>query len=55
MSDPTAKLNLTNKGNEMNEIYIDTCPCDDDEHELLVMATDLVCPGCREHEASCHH
>ena len=49
MSDPTAKLNLTNKGNEMNEIYIDTCPCDDDEHELLVMATDLVFATLRTH------
>ena len=33
-----------------NEIYIDTCPCDDDEHELIVMDTDLVCPDCGEHQ-----
>jgi len=33
-----------------NEIYVDTCPCDDDEHELLVVGEELACSDCNEHQ-----
>jgi Zn finger protein HypA/HybF involved in hydrogenase expression len=33
-----------------NAIYIDTCSCDNDEHELLVTANYLTCPDCGEHQ-----
>jgi Zn finger protein HypA/HybF involved in hydrogenase expression len=34
----------------VGETYIDICECDGDEHELLITATDLMCPDCGGHQ-----
>ena len=34
----------------VGETYIDICECDGDEHELLITATDLICPDCGGHQ-----